>query len=342
MPFREKLNHTERLQALAEGVKPDRPPVSMWRHFYGDENDSDRFVDVMVGWQKRFDWDFLKINPKASYHYEPWGVTMRYSPDGIIKPARELFPVRTPGDWTKIGPLGARHPEFAAQLYAISRIRRALPRPFRIVMTVFNPISVAGDLVPNDAMLVSHLRDNPTAVVPALEAIAETFIDLVAEMRNAGADGIFFATTQWASANLLTADEVRRYGVAFDRPIWEATGADAFNVLHVCDSKNYLSLYADFNAALTNWDASEPTNLNLTEGHELLRSPVLGGIGHKGDLNDTNSDRVVEMARRVIEEHKNIPFALGPGCAVPVTVPMESIAAVRQSVEFAYARMRTA
>ena len=173
----ETLNHTERLQALVEGVTPDRPPISMWRHFYIEENQPDTFAEVMIGWQKEFDWDFLKINPKASFHFEPWGVEMTYSPDGVEKPKRTVCPIRTIEDWKAIKPLSVRHPEFDAQLRAITKIRKALPEPFRIVMTLFNPISIAGDLVADDQLLVDHLRQSPETVESALHAIAETIFD---------------------------------------------------------------------------------------------------------------------------------------------------------------------
>lgn len=328
----EKLNHTERLQALREGQAPDRPPISMWRHFYLEENDPRSFAQAMIDWQKHFDWDFLKINPKASYHYEPWGVKMEYSPDGVAKPVRASFPIATADDWANVKPLPVSHPEFQAQLFAIAAIRKALPRPFPIVMTVFNPLSVAGDMVPNDRMLIDHLRAAPELVTAALEAITETFVKLAPEIRNAGCDGLFFATTQWASSDQITPEELQTFGLAYDRRVWEAAGDDAFNVLHVCDSNNYLAHYREFPAALVNWDAGDPTNPWLREGYEILKRPVMGGIGHKSDLVTGTPEIIREKTRRLIDEHRDIPLAIGPGCAVPVTVSDEMIAAVRAAV----------
>ncbi|HUU45729.1 MAG TPA: uroporphyrinogen decarboxylase family protein [Acidobacteriota bacterium] len=331
----EKLNHHERLQALIEGVGLDRPPVAMWRHFHLEENDRDRIVEATVGWQKRFDWDFLKISPKASYHYEPWGVKMKHSPDGIATPKRIGWPIAEPDDWSRIMPLPVSHPEFQDQLYAISRIRRALPRPFRIVMTVFNPLSVAGDMVPKDQMLIDHLRQAPDKVEEALNAIAATLAALVPEMRDAGCDGIFLATTQWASADRLTVAEVRRFGLTHDRPVWAAAGDDAFNILHVCSTNCYLAEYREFPAALVNWDATDPTNPWLRDGYEILKRPVLGGIGHFTDLVNDPPALLREKTRRLIDANRDIPFAVGPGCTIPVTVAYEKLDAIRSTVEAA-------
>lgn len=305
----------------------------MWRHFYIEENDPVNFAEAMIDWQREFDWDFLKINPKASYQYEPWGVQMQFSPDGVNKPKRQKFPIQDIADWGDVKELPVTHPEFDKQLRSISLIRKALPKPFRIVMTVFNPLSIAGDMVPSDAMLQQHLREHPEAVVPALTAIQQTFMRLIPEMRNAGADGLFFATTQWASADLLTAEEVRRFGLEFDRPVWDAAGKDAFNVLHVCASNNYLAEYKELDAALTNWDAADPSNATLGDGYEILRRPVMGGVAHATDLETDKPDLTYEKTRRLVDSHRRMPFAVGPGCAVPVTVSRESIAAVRRAVE---------
>ncbi len=328
----DRLDHTERLQALSEGIQPDRPPVSMWRHFYIEENDPDNFAEAMIGWQKQHDWDFLKINPKASFHYEPWGVKMTYSPDGINKPVRREFPIKTIADWAKVAALPVTHPEFDKQLRSIAAIRKALPKPFRIVMTLFNPISVAGDMVPSDDTLISHLHESPEAVEEALAAIKTTLLNLVPEFLNAGADGLFYATTQWASADRLTVAELERFGLKYDRPIWHAAAEGPFNVLHICDTKNYLKQYSDFKANLTNWDTSDPANPTLGDGFEMLHTPVMGGIAHKTDLLNDSPAILQDKVRRLIDSHRRLPFAVGPGCAVPVTVPDANIAAVRHAV----------
>jgi len=39
-----------------------------------------------------------------------------------------------------------------------------------------------------------------------------------------------------------------------------------------------------------------------------------------------------QIQRRLIDSHRKLPFAVGPGCAVPVTVPDANIAAVRAAV----------
>ncbi len=326
------MDHTDRLAALAEGIRGDRPPVSLWRHFYKDEDDLDKYVEAMVGWQRRYDWDFMKINPRASYHYEPWGVVMRPSPDRETKPQRVGFPIQKQHDWLKVTPITSSHPLFDFQLRAVSRIRRGIKPPFRITMTVFNPISILGDMVPSEEVLLTTMRQEPELLHSALRAVTSSFVALVHEFRNAGADGLFFATTQWASADRLTADELRTFAVPYDRQVWDAAGSDAFNILHICDRQIHLKEYRDFPAKLTNWDVALPGNPTLMDGHVILNRPVLGGIHHETDLLRDTPEQTSERVRRLVDAHQDIPYSVGPGCAIPVNTHDDVVAAVRSAV----------
>lgn len=331
--MKSRMDHTDRLAALAEGIRGDRPPVSLWRHFYKDEDDLDKYVEAMVGWQRRYDWDFMKINPRASYHYEPWGVVMRPSPDRKTKPQRVGFPVQKPHDWLKVTPVNSSHPLFDFQLRAVSRIRRDIKPPFRITMTVFNPISILGDMVPSEEVLLTTMREEPELLHSALRAATSSFVSLVHEFRNAGADGLFFATTQWASADRLTAEELRTFAIPYDRQVWDAAGPDAFNILHICDRNIHLKEYRDFSAKLTNWDVALPGNPTLRDGHGIVNRPVLGGIHHETDLLKDTPEQISARVRGLVDAHHDIPYAVGPGCAIPVSTPDENVAAVRSMVD---------
>ena len=82
----ESMNHRERVLACLAGGDVDRPPVSMWRHFYAEETAPDTLAEAMLGFQRDYDWDFMKVNPRASYHAEDWGLTMRAGVDGSPVP----------------------------------------------------------------------------------------------------------------------------------------------------------------------------------------------------------------------------------------------------------------
>jgi uroporphyrinogen decarboxylase len=323
----------DRWQALKGGEKPDRPPISFWRHFYDQENSPKTFSDAMIGFQRRFNWDLVKINPKASYHVEPWGVIVEQSQTPLDKPIKTYWRVGNADDLAKIQPLTMSQNEFSAQLRAVSAIRKALPRPLPIVMTMFSPLSILGDLIQEDEMLVRLIGEAPIAVAAALGNITKTYADLAVEFLNAGADGLFFATTEWASSDLLTGDQYEKFGRPYALQVLNAIAGEAtFTVLHVCASNNYLDKFADYPADVVNWDATDPTNLSLRDGWKALNKPIMGGIDRRRDLLDLPQDTLADKTRKLVQAHTDLPFAVGSGCTVPVNVSLQNLELVKNTV----------
>ena len=64
----DQMTHRERVRAALDGRPWDRPPVSMWRHYFEHERSAETLAEAMLGHQSRYDWDFMKFNPRASYH----------------------------------------------------------------------------------------------------------------------------------------------------------------------------------------------------------------------------------------------------------------------------------
>ena len=86
----EKYSHLERIQMIIAGERPDRHAASCWRHFFHMEHHAEGTAEAMLGFQKEFDWDFMKINPRADYHIEDWGLTQAWSHDEYKKHAKSV------------------------------------------------------------------------------------------------------------------------------------------------------------------------------------------------------------------------------------------------------------
>ena len=61
----QQMTHQERVTAALRSEEVDRPAVSMWRHFYGQETTAEGLAQAMLAFQRRYDWDFMKVNPRA-------------------------------------------------------------------------------------------------------------------------------------------------------------------------------------------------------------------------------------------------------------------------------------
>lgn len=311
------MTRRERLEAALRGDPTDRPPWSLWRHFYAAESTAEQLAESMLAWVERYGFDFLKVNPRAQYHAEVWGARYRYSGREHERPERLDFPIKTVEDWQRLEPRGLASSPLAEQLAALRAIRDGLRGATPFVETVFTPLAVAGYLLDDNETLARHLRERPDLVHHGLEAICQTFAPFAAACLEAGADGIFFATIRWASRLYLTPEEYAEFGRPYDLRVLEAVRGASFNILHVCDRENMLLELADYPVQAFNWDAIEPTNPHLADAAGLpgLR---IGGLSGEA-LTLPHSARVkgeVETARALAGDRR---WALGPNCSIPTT-----------------------
>jgi uroporphyrinogen decarboxylase len=328
----DKLSHHERLLTILAGDRPDRYAASFWRHFYHMENNADGTAEAMLSFQREFDWDFMKINPRADYHIEDWGFEQIWSKGEFEKHKKTRYPIARLEDWQKIKPLPPTAPVLAEHLKVVSLIRKRSDKELPILMTVFSPLAIAGRMVEKNEMLAEHLRTEPDIVESALKAITETFVRYVAELRNAGADGIFFATTQWASREFVSWDKYQRFGLPYDLKVIRAADVDAINVLHVCHSSNLLKEMAaqPYPAALINWNSFDPTNLPLDRAYaEIPDKRFVGGVDHDGWLLRSTPDEIGYLIDQIKANNSPDRLIIGPGCSIAPEVSKENLHAVR-------------
>jgi len=328
-----KLSHKERILALLKSEPIDRVPMSFWRHFYHRERTAEELAEAMLNFQKTFDWDLMKVNPRAAYHVQDWGAVLKFSDDEFTKTQTADYPVKKISDWQKLKVLEPTKGALGEQLQALNLIKKGLRNTVHFVETVFTPLSIAGDLVQDDRMLIHDLKENPKIIHQVLGMITSAFEKFVGEILNTGASGIFLATTQWASANYITKEEYLEFGKPYDLRILKAAQGAELNVIHVCEPNNVLEPFADYPADIVNWDAADSTNLNLKEGAKLLKKVVMGGIDHKEALLENDPEQIVEQARKIRESMQGFRWILGPGCTYEPKVPEANLKALREEIE---------
>ena len=332
---KEKYTHRERIEMIIAGEKPDRFAASFWRHFFHKEHYAEGTAEAMIDFQKAFEWDFIKINPRADYHVEDWGLVQEWSHNEFKKHAKTKFPVEKIEDWDTIEVKPLSLPVLAEHLEVVSLVRKGVGKDVPILMTVFTPLAIAGRMIANQRELVNHLRQDPQRIHRVLRAITDTFVPFVTELRNAGADGIFFATTQWASSDMITWEEYEAFGIPYDLKVVQATCEHAINLLHVCSSHNYLEKLAtiDYSCQLYNWDSDDTTNPSLDKGMELLPGKVIvGGVAQKGWLVSSTPEEVTTHIQNIKQKFPSSRLIIGPGCSVPPEVPLKNFRAIRENI----------
>ena len=324
--MKESLSHKERIERILSGQEIDRPAISAWRHFYDSENSAQDLAEAMIEFQRKFDWDFMKINPRASYHIEDWGARYTRSSEPLQKATKISLPVSNVTDWAKIKPLSPTAGVLGEILSATQEIVNRMGSEIHIVQTVFSPLSIAGDLVDGgDEYFVKLLREGPSELHTALEAITETFTGFVRELMKTGISGIFFATTEWASRSLITEEEYLMFGRPYDLKVLRAAASARFNVLHVCSKNNMLPLFRDYPAPVISWSPFEPGNLSIHQAAQIIDKIFLAGMDNNVTL--LNGPRN-EIKKQIEDSLREVPLGtlmIGPGCALKVNTPDENL-----------------
>jgi uroporphyrinogen decarboxylase len=327
----EQMSKRERVRATLQGKSVDRPPISLWRHFLDKETSAAGLAEAMIGFQRSYDWDFMKVNPRACYHAEPWGCRFHFSGQPDIQPQLIEAAVKTPDDWRHIKPLLPTSGAFGEQLEALRLIKDGLQGEVPFIETIFTPLSVAGRLVGSDDIMCQHLRQYSERVHEALEAITVTFERFAKACLDVGVDGLFYATTNWATYDRLTDAEYEEFGRPYDVRVLKAAEAGPFNVLHVCRSHNMLWKLMDYPAHAVNWATTDSTNPTLGDIWHRTHRPVIGGIDHVGTLCQGTPEAVGAEVRSAVAQTRQ-GLIIGPGCSIAPHTPEPNVRAARASV----------
>ncbi|MBI4181269.1 MAG: hypothetical protein HY528_04990 [Chloroflexi bacterium] len=328
----DKMTHWERIRATLRGQENDRVAVSMWRHFYGSETSAQSLAEAMLAFQSKFDWDFVKVNPRASYHGEGWGLGVKY--ESNREPKVVQTPIKEPDDWLKLEVLPLDRGVLLEHLEALKLIAKGLNREVPFLMTVFTPLSIAADLAPSEEIFLQYLRQHTDKVRYALDVITETFIRFTRACFDRGTSGLFYATTSWATSDRMTSEEYLALARPYDLKILNALPPAEFNILHVCKQHNFLRFLQDYPVQAFNWDARGSGNPSLAEGRSMVKGKVvIGGIRHGKDLVEAKPQQLTDEVSELRSSMGQNGWMLSAGCTFMPETPEINLLTIRKAVE---------
>src|SRR5512133_1678548 len=141
-----QLTKRERVEAALKGEAVDRVPISAWQHFLPAERQPETLAEASLNHFHTFDWDWLKVNPRATYYAEAWGNRYNYNEYTGVLPKLESSPLQVPSDLEKIHEVSGTQGVFAEQLKLIQLIKAGIGNA-HFIQTVFSPLSVLYFLV---------------------------------------------------------------------------------------------------------------------------------------------------------------------------------------------------
>lgn len=319
-----------RLQKCLSGVKPDRPPVALWRHFPVDDQTPDGLAAATAAFQRKYDFDFIKVTPASSFAVRDWGSNdvWRGNPEGT----REFtdIAIKNPEDWSKLKPLDPLKGHLGAQLECLNLLTKEFSPHVPIIQTIFSPLSQAKNLVGKENLLF-HLRANPELAHAGLQTITRTTIDFIQACAKTGVDGIFFAV-QHANYGLMSMTEFGEFGRKYDLQVLDSAKDFWLNLGHIHGERIMFESVKDYPVHILNWH-DRHTPPSLAAALDQYDGVVCGGLRQWETMVLGDPAEVRREALEAIEQTDGTRFILGTGCVVPITAPGGNIAAARQIVE---------
>ena len=305
---------------------PQKRWMSLWRHFYDRERTADELTSSMIEWQRRWNWDLLKVNPAACYHVLDWGAEYKFFDDGITEPQLVQPLVSTAQDVERVGDLDVWSGVLGEQLQVLRNLRSEFGSQLAIVETVFSPIEIAHRLMEGREQLQRLRKDFPESVHSLLQRIGSVFRKFCLACLDAGADGIFFAT-KWATSDSLTWQEYEDFGKRYEMPILEAMQErDVLVILHVCGPRTYLEKMLDYPVDIFSYDFYAEGALRPEEVMRKTGKFVLGGIDPLKLVSDPET--ILQDCSALASWNQ---WLAGPSCVVSHTVSDQTIESLLQS-----------
>jgi uroporphyrinogen decarboxylase len=323
------MTKRERLAATLARTPVDRPPVSFWRHAPEVDHTARGLAEAMLAFQHRWDLDFVKVMSSGVYCVEDWGCQVAYQ--GAPSGAKQCtdHAVKAIEDWARIGPLDPGAGALGRELEAVELIVKDRADDVPVLHTIFSPLTVARKLA--GPRLADDLRMRPEMVLPALEAITETFVRYARATLDAGADGIFFAT-QTASIEVFTKTEHNRFDAPYARRVLESVrGRSDFTLLHAHGIGIFFDRLAAFPVHAINWH-DRLTPPTLADGLRRFAGAVVGGLS-ESTLRDGPPEAVEAEARDAIQQTEGTGLIVAPGCVLPLDVSDAHLEAVVAAVK---------
>ena len=324
----------ERIEAAIELEVADRPPTGWWGHTFREEWSPGELARVTLERQRRFGWDYVKLQPRASCFSEAFGSVYRPSGDAIRPPVEIRPAVQSLEGWRTLPAVDAGVAAFADQVEARRLVAAELGPDVPVIQTIFSPLMVAAHLAgKNNARVARELRQHPDVLGPALARIAAALSDFSARSIEAGAAGIFYAIAGFASLDLVSSRAYSDLALAHDRAVLESLPSGPagawFNVLHLCGSELNFEIGTALPVQAVSWDVHATGNPSLSEGREITGRAVLGGVGRKSTLLTGPPSAVEAEVEAAIADTGGKGLIIGPGCSVPPEAPEANLDAMR-------------
>ena len=310
----------DRFAAVMAGELADRAPISAWRHHRDSEYPGGPLAQWTADFARRWQWDWIKLNPRATYYAEVWGNQYRTGDYEVRDiPRQTRVAVSSLDDLASIQ-ARPQSPVLAEQLALVADTRALAPQ-LPVVQTMFSPLSTlvqaaglsyyAGKPVFGETgalTLYQLLQADPALTHQALRAITDTYLTYLRDLRAVGMDGLFYAVTGTLNPQITSPEEFNEFSERYDLELLEEV-ADLPTIVHTCGEHSGVQRLTSWGAALS-WDQYLPGNPALAD---LEATVVVGGVDHR---RFSDPATIGAQAGLAAELGRQRPVLVTPTCSI--------------------------
>lgn len=341
----------DRFNAIMSGELADRVPVTAYRHHTEFEHSGPRVLaDKMLEFQREYDWDVMKINPRAVYYYEAWGNEYDYDHYNDVVPTRVKTLINDYADLEKVAVLPGNQGIFQEQIEMCKMIVDGSGGAVPIIQSAFTPIGIllnlcgmrsVGRYRPSpreESPLIQLCLEHPVEVKKALKNIAETMADYCSSLLQTGIDGIFYACLGMARTGYFTYEEWKEFVEPYDLIVLEAL-KDTKLIIHTCGIYGNPQRFTSWPINMIHWAASATGCPRIWESKSWLDGKIaMGGVDER-PFGENKALEISQLARETLQKMQDQPFLLAPDCSVSIHTQDDELRAFRASVEEDFKRI---
>lgn len=321
------LTHKQRIENALAMKENDRTPYSLWMHFPNRDRSPRRLAELALGYQKKYDLDFIKYMPYGMYTTIDMGVDLDVY-EGFRRPPTQHEPlIKNTDDWDRLRPVDGAAGEYAVVLESQRLLMSMMDEHVPFIQTLFSPATTLAKLC-SPATLVEHMRLAPEKIHRALEMVADTTVAFAKASVALGADGFFYAT-QLSGRGVMEKAEHEEFVKKYDLQVLNAVKDTTwFNVLHMHGSRVRIDEMQDYPVQALSWHDRDD-GPSMDEVRAYSAKAFVGGLSWGKNWLAKTEEQVASEVREMCGKPGVI---IGPGCVIDPATPEKYLRIVRDTV----------
>ncbi|MCY4021608.1 MAG: hypothetical protein OXG39_19570 [Chloroflexi bacterium] len=327
------MHKRERLERAIAGVPVDRLPLSLWRHFPGDDQRSADLARSIVNYQQEYDWDFVRVMPSNNFLVADYGIQDAWLGDRRGKRETQKFIIQRSLDWTTIRPLSPERGALAQQIECLSLVNSAIGADdMPVLQTIYSPMTQAAQIA-GCAQLLRDMRLRPDRLRSGLNALTESTLRFLEAIRTKPLIAGIFMVSRMASYKLMSAFEYKAMAMPFNQAILDYIQPDWWlNAVQVQGTSPMFDLFSAAPVQFLNWDFSGDKS-ELLQMKLAFPGAVCGGLSDWEHLHQGTPALLQSAIRDILHHMEGRRLILAGSGDGYITAPLSNLRAVRSIVE---------